>query len=267
MIVNSTLVLRHQESSATPFVFSSTSIAITNPDGTALSGVVTGANNTTPAVSQIATAQVTPTQGGIYKVAWTLGVGSEIVQRPETHFAFWTDVPRLIRRRLQTNDTDLPDSEIEPEFALMIQRLMGRFSGYFTAYNALTGMDQDRMDAGAALLVAVLLRGLKAKKTPAGDVTGVKIGTNIEYRFAPPITGKQTSVTEDWIREAEVIFGQITFLKARFDALRTGINAWHTFRIDGPTRHRRDTGQRDSMMSIIMQILTDNESSLGWWSR
>jgi len=177
-IVGETRTIRHQETSDTAFIPTSVSVSVTRPDLTLITPappvtVTPGSSS----VSQTFLADVAFSQGGAYKVVWQFSVGTPLYNRLETYFAFWTDVPALVRQLLGADCDSLTNAQIERDAAILVAALLRQYD-CLTTYNALTGEDREWFDIGLAFLIA-LRPAFAMNRAQLAPVKSFKIGTKV----------------------------------------------------------------------------------------
>jgi hypothetical protein len=215
-----------------------------------------------PALIQVLSGSVSPVSGGRHIAKWQFTVGSEKYIRMENYWAYYSDVPGVVRRRLQNDYTIIPDADIDTEFAIMVRKLNDTYVGLSTAggYGTLANEDQYRMDDGIGLLVAAKIHAFKPARQATGDITGVKIGQQIEYKFQVPTSRHPMTLEEQWIQEASEILGRVSAIQAQIAA---AVSKFNIFTVTGPLRQRYDRGIRDTLVTQLVTLLNDN-TFWGW---
>ena len=154
MIVGETRTLRHKETGESAWTVSANSIAITRPDDCADTSPpsITNALDPSDPLSYIFSGQYTPVSGGRYIMSWAITPSNlDVLYRPVRYYAYWTDVPGIVRQKLQNDPDDVPDYEIDREFVSIARELQDYFTA-LGAYSALTLEDAERFDEGVAIL-------------------------------------------------------------------------------------------------------------------
>lgn len=254
-IVNDTSLLTRQETHAHRESVSSVTAAVILPDGTTLSPAPAVTSQIGgPDIAHLFTFVLHPTQAGPYRVTWTLSLSDgQTLDRVETHFACWTDVGALVRRRMQETPATLTDADLAPEVAFTVRTLVDRFVPLRLAggYSGLTGLDQDRFDTAAALLTAVGLRPSRPKQTPVGEVGSVTLEQQ-EFRFSTGPPGP--SLESQWREEALLALGRVTVIQA---AYASAAASFQPFTVSGPTRFARTQGEIETLLGGVIRLLTD----------
>ncbi len=232
-IVGDTTVLRHKEVGDAAFAVVNPLISIVKPDGsneaTPPNVVVVPGGSATP---QELRAVYTAAMGGPYHMKWYLEVGSEKLYRTAVYFFTWTDIYQTVRQRLQSDNTQCTDREINNEFNSVSRTLMDSYS--IGGYNALDGDDKERFDEGAALLSVLRLRSYKPPFGPTGDITMYKNQQQtLQFKSVDASVKTRRSVDDVWWEQAMVALGRVGAIRSFYNGLK---GKFHILQIDGPTR-------------------------------
>lgn len=264
MLVGETRAIAFTETSQTAFTPTSPSCVITSSyPGEAAQVPSVSVTPGTAATAQTFSALFTGNHAGKYRVAWSFALNGQLVERLDNYMVYYTDVPGLVRLRLRMAASDVPDSLIDPTFNSISRSLFDRFTSLSTldGYYALTGLDQERYDEAVALLVAAKLSYSLPKRTPAGDITQIKMGAQVEYSFAPS-PGRALSAADDWIQEACTYLGRVSVIQTQ---LAKSASAFQIFTVTGPTRDRSNRNIPETLYNLAAQSLVDDKESFMDW--
>lgn len=255
MLYTETATIRHQETSAdgvSTFTISSPTLTVLKPDGTSITPDVTVSPGTASA-TQVLTATVPFDVAGNYRMKWSFDIGAQTLTRIEDYFTFWTDVPAMVRRRMQNTITQLPDSEIEAEFNTM-QRMINDSYTTLGGYSNLSGLDQERFDEGVGILVALRMRQYKPPTSPVGFISQWKIQQN-SLSFKQNEGRKPARNQEEiWLDEAYTALGRVSAIQAVYNTMKAN---FHFMTVSGPTRSANQF-QTESLFSFVARLLTDD---------
>jgi hypothetical protein len=246
--------VQHEETGGTAFTFTSTpTLAVTLPDGTLLSPAPTV--TVTPGISalvQTLSAVVPFATGGAYRLAWSMHVGSDNpIIRTEDYFAFWTDVPALVRRRLLRDAATLLSSDIEAEAVLTVRRLLTVWI-CLVSYNALSGNDRGFFDEALALIMAARMADYLPTLATGAVIQQKEMDEEVSYSDLDR-NRKRRSQAEVWAEEAAAALGQIACIKASRAA-----SSFQPFRVSGPTRTAIAAGCPETLLTSVLRLLSDD---------
>ncbi len=251
---------------------SSPTLSVVKPDGTILSPAPTvTVIPTQTALSHTLSAVVPAALAGKYSMMWGYTTSNgQALASTSTAYASFTDVPGLIRRRLNESTQTLQDGDIDPEFEFTVRTLFDRFVPLqmLGTYLNLTGLDQERFDQAAGLLTACRFYEYRAKAVATGTVSQVKMGQNA-FVFAPPKhTGK--TLQDEWKAEALLALGRVSVVQTQFVA---AASSFKPFRVSGPTRYVKTQGEIETLLGGVIRLLTDDwyltddyiNGDIGYW--
>ena len=255
MIVGETCVVVHSETAAAAYTLSGSDVTIEvlDPNRNAITPapsptVVPGSSSTVQSIEAL----IHPTIGGQYRLTWTINVGSSILKRKEVYFAAWTDIYTFLRTRLQKSATDLPDAEIDTEYAITVRSIQGSLP-VIGAYGNLLNDDQDNFDTAAALITALKMNRYKPPSIAGGVITQYRQQTS-QWTFEHPEMDKNPSNTfAGWYNEAVNALQQVSTVASLYAQRRAG---FRKFRISGPTRQAKGLYQSQSLFTIMAGLLT-----------
>lgn len=263
MLLGETLLLTRMETRAAPFTASAPTCVVTKPDGTTATPTATVLPGAVAAPGQQLSALFTPTLPGSYRVLWGYADGNgQTLALADTRVATWTDFGAFVRRRLQVTAMDLPDTDLESEFAALSRRLLARYPclgyppgqpGTVGNYGGLTGDDQAWFDEAVALLVCARLLGPMTTGGANGDLVQEKTETTLRQFAAGP--GER----QRYLDEAAQAIGKASCVKAYYLA-RAG--AFSPFAVSGPTRTAVASGYPQTLRSFVISLLTDDPDAL-----
>ncbi len=225
------------------------------PDGTVqqLSVAVTGSQ---PGTQHTLSALLPVTMAGKWHLLWSYNTSDgQTLLETETHFAGYTDMGALVRRRLNESTATLADTDLDPELEFTVRTLIDRFTALQQAggYGGLTGQDQERFDQAAGLLTAVRMYQYRTKPVPTAQVQQVKMGQNaFVFGAAKQTTGELTSA---WKQEALLALGRVSLVQQQFAAAAA---SFKPFQASGPTRYQKSQGGIETLMGGVIRLLTDD---------
>lgn len=254
MIVGETRLLTREETSDTEFTAENGLLTILKPDGSSdASPEVTITPGATASTTQLLSATYIEDIGGRYRARWEFDAAGQHFVRIDTYFAYWTDVYGWVRQVLQTVEEQVPNQEIDREFASMVRTLNDSYPT-LQAYSMLDVDDQDRFDEAVALLVGLRLRAYKPPTNPTGDITSWKIENDV-ITVKPFENTRVTGGRLDQLYERALLaLGRVTAIQQFYAALAAD---WRLFHVYGPSRKAKHEAY-ESLMGIVARLLTDD---------
>ena len=256
MIVNNTSALSFTETRAAAFPAAAPSLVIIRPDLSfepAPPAVTATASNA--GLTQTLTANYLPAQGGAFGCLWNYTDGTGAIQRIASDFAYWTDVPDLVRQILQMKPTKLTDPTILQEFSLNVTFLLAQFGDpakypCLASYNGLSAADAILVDQAVAHMVAVELYGLKFAGT-SGLIDQVKVG-NFQFNY----TENNADQRSEWIVKAARCLGYISCIRAYRKAKAA---SWSGNTVTGPSRQQNTSGDTQGLINTVLNAYQNKQ--------
>lgn len=258
LIVGQPAALNAASTQARPFVASEPQVVIYAPDATAQ------APSAPPVTTMSAdgltvtfTSAFLPTLGGMYRFRYSYNDaaagGGETMNAAQQQFAFWTDVPSLVRELLQMNTKRMPDPVIQREFALMLSFLLARFGDpvkypHLQSYYGLLPADQSFFDNACGYMTAVQLYPEKFRGA-SGLIDQVKVG-NFQFNYAAG--GEDPRST--WTQQAALALGYVSDIRAY--RLRQA-QSWNPNCATGPSRRQVGSGLAQGILNTVLNAYQD----------
>lgn len=162
--------LSYIERAEEDFAVSSSGIALTRPDGTAVNGMTAVATpGLTPGPEQtLVSSAFTVDMAGIWRAQWSMGVGARTLQIPEWYVATYDAVHNGIRGLLQQEQEDLPDGKIDPDLVHALRVLAVKYPNVI--YRSLNVDDQYWYDQALVFLGGARVRRSQSLDKPGGPL-------------------------------------------------------------------------------------------------
>lgn len=192
------------------------------------------------------------TAAGEYNVQWRLGTaGTYAIIVPQVRYAFYTDVPSIVRQRLSRKISTVSDELIENEYANMVRNVYLNYPD-LPVYDSLGVNDRYYLERGLAALTACTLRRY-IPKVPGlgGEVTKWRV-QQTEFQFAP--TAQDTSSVDALCDEAANYLQLVTAIRSVFTTRMTN---FRTFRLVGASRAMQTRQPIRSLYDYVALLVSD----------
>ncbi|CCW36210.1 hypothetical protein CTKA_01688 [Chthonomonas calidirosea] len=256
LLVGDTQTISHSETFSVAAMVAGASASLVRPDGTLQNDLSVSWTPTGAGTSFIFSTQVAAPLPGEYRLTWTIHLGDgQVLNRSEGHFATYTDVGALIRRRLNETVLSLPEADLDAEVTYTVRSLVDRFVPLQMAggYGGLIGLDQVRFDRAMGLLTALRLRASRAKSVPIGEIGRVQLGQN-GFQFANAQGNGLKPLEQQWLEEALIALGHVSPIHALYQSAAA---SYKPFVVSGPTRNAQCQGALETLASGVIRLLTD----------
>lgn len=260
LLLGDSQIVSRCESFASAETVTSATASVVRPDGSVQGPLSVAYSPTTPSQNITFRTTLTAPLPGEYRLYWLLQMGDgSTLNRCETHFAAYTDMGALIRRRLRETSSSLEENDLDSEIAFTVRSLVDRFEPLqnMGGYGGLTGPDRDRFDRAVGLLTALRFRTFRPKSVPLGEIERVQLGQNGFY-FVPSAQSSPRSygvpLEQQWFEEAVVSLGHVSAIRTLYQAAAA---SYKPFVVSGATRAAQATGALETLASSILRLLTD----------